>query len=237
MKKKTKGRIEMGRRTCNWKEEDIKAIYVAKWAKKEGKQEEEWEYMIRTMKGDIGWIWEKEMIEYMGNNTKGGWGEEAEKIMEKLRSEHRMKMTAKGRIIGKEKEDDVNKKEEIAGEDSQRNKEKTKREEEYIKGDEGKNIIEALMKKRWNIGICGIITKKTRKWEIEKNKEGRENIRSHDTECDFITEYIAPGGGKGDKGAGTRMMAAMITADEKEGEEERGIHAHIYGRNEKGKTF
>merc|ERR1711865_406352 len=113
MKKKTKGRIEMGRRTCNWKEEDIKAIYVAKWAKKEGKQEEEWEYMIRTMKGDIGWIWEKEMIEYMGNNTKGGWGEEAEKIMEKLRSEHRMKMTAKGRIIGKEKEDDVNKKEEI----------------------------------------------------------------------------------------------------------------------------
>ena len=84
----------------------------------------------------------------------------------------------------------------------------------------------------WAVGVCGIEAKHT------KPRSGIENNRRAETRvCDFITEYIAPGGGNGSRGAGTRMMAAVMTAIGAEGQEERGVHGHIRRGNTAGKKF
>ena len=97
---------------------------------------------------------------------------------------------------------------------------------------DGHNHTEAHMTSAiddgWAIGICGLATRQAK-------QEGAET-GARWVDCDFLTEYIAPGGGKGVKGAGTRLMEKVIETNG-EGIDERAVHGHIRKNNTTGRMF
>jgi len=79
------------------------------------------------------------------------------------------------------------------------------------------------------VGVCGVV----------EAKVGTVDNKGALSVCDFITEYIAPGDGRGVRGAGTRMMSAVLVALGREGDRwaERALHGHVWRHNAEGRKF
>ena len=99
MKKKAKGRAEVPRRTCNWREEDITGIKTTRWATTDTGIKG-WDYMISTLTGDIGWVWEAELQEYLSGDAGQGRRDTFQARMTYLQSDVIARMEAKGRMAG-----------------------------------------------------------------------------------------------------------------------------------------
>ena len=90
-------------------------------------------------------------------------------------------------------------------------------------------VVEGV-RRGWEVGVCGMVERAV--W----GKDGGG------TKCEFVTEFIAPGAGGGNRGAGARLLAAAAATvyrgaaddDEWEGKE---VHGHVWRRNERAVKF
>ena len=97
MKKKTKGRLTVDRRTCKWEMEGIQNVLTARWEDMTHGTPG-WEYLVRTGTNDIGWVQGTDIVRKNGghqNNTE--WTKGAMVHMGELRTRYTANMERKGK--------------------------------------------------------------------------------------------------------------------------------------------
>ena len=64
--------------------------------------------------------------------------------------------------------------------------------------------MDEALGKGWAVGVCG--------WQYREAHEvsdGKGGLQENTAPCDFITEFVAPGGGQGRRGAGTWLLQEL----------------------------
>ena len=264
MKKKARGQTKVERRECKWEQDGIWGVNAVRWLQGGEGGGEGWDYFVRTTTGDVGWARGGELVAYL--QDMGAWGGELHARMELLRAAYAARMEAKGRPVGRENGPAagagkrVRATAAVGGEGDQtwldragRMARKNRERGEAAAGlaleaerERGECATEERGRAGWNedgararlreavragaaVGVCGVIRR------VVGTVDGKGPQRT----CDFITEYIAPGGGKGARGAGTRMLGRVAVALGREADESaaRGVHGHVWGQNKQGREF
>ena len=92
------------------------------------------------------------------------------------------------------------------------------------------NSVEAAVHQGWVVGVCG--------WQHREEQavsDGAGGVREDTVGCDFITEFIAPGGGYGRVGAGTEMLMELRRRCMNSGGVE--VHGHVWKHKGRARTW
>ena len=81
--------------------------------------------------------------------------------------------------------------------------------------------VEDAIKAGWAVGVCG-----WQRREEQAVSDGTGGTREETRVCDFITEFVAPGGGYGRAGAGTELLGEVKRRCVSRGGRE--IHGHVW---------
>ena len=94
---------------------------------------------------------------------------------------------------------------------------------------EAQGIGEAI-REGWIVGVCG--------WQHKAEQgvsNGEGGVQGSTVPCDFITEFIAPGGGHGRRGAGTRLLHELWRRGGARADGE--IHGYVWRGNAKAQRW